>query len=113
MKRRSAAPFLEPRVAMAASRTLGWMALSALVFVPAFALVWITRGWRGWQSPWLASLALFGTFWTLRAYLGHAQPKIDRLFSRQRTHLEAAATRFGERIAVLHTVAELARAINE
>jgi two-component system NtrC family sensor kinase len=104
----------QPRLAdlpTVAARSLAWAALSALVFVPLFGLLWVSRNWGGWTNPLVASLAIYGLFLLLRWYLFAVQPRIDHLFQRRMHDLDAAAARFGERVAVLHTVPDLARAI--
>jgi two-component system NtrC family sensor kinase len=92
-------------------RTLVWAALSALVFVPVALLAWISRGWAGWREPLVAALALYTMFLGMRSYLRRVQPRIDHLFHRRKHDLDAAAARFAERVAVLHTAADLGRAV--
>ena len=91
-------------------RTLVWAALSALVFVPVAILAWLSRGWAGWRDPLVAALALYTVFLGMRWYLRRVQPRIDHLFHRRKHDLDAAAARFAERVAVLHTAADLGRA---
>src|SRR5262249_20828621 len=92
-------------------RTLAWAALSALVFVPVAFLAWLSHTWAGWRDPLVAALALYAVFLGMRWYLRAVQPRIDHLFRRRKHDLDDAAARFAERVAVLHTAADLGRAV--
>ncbi len=94
-----------------AANTVGWTAVSALLLVPLLALFALSRGWSGWSMALPATIAFYAIFQLVRLHLAHVQPAIDGAFQRRKRDLEGAAAAFAERVAVLHSAAELARAV--
>jgi signal transduction histidine kinase len=93
-------------------KTILWMALSSLVYVPLYVVFTLTRPWLATQPTWALALFSLGLFFLITLYYRTIQPEIDHLFQRRKYDLQKVLDRLLERLAVLGDTRELIQQIN-